>query len=56
MISTILFFVFWCILVGCVYTQARDQGRNVILWVITSLIVPPIIPAAILFILPRIKK
>lgn len=56
MISSILFFVFWCILVGAVYVQARDQGRNIILWVAAALIVSPIIPAAILFILPRIKK
>lgn len=56
MISSILFFIFWVIMVGVVYVQARDQGRNIILWVAAALIVTPVIPAAILFILPRLKK
>lgn len=56
MISSILFFVLWCIMVACVYVQARDQGRNIILWVASALIVTPVIPAVILFALPRWKK
>lgn len=56
MISSILFFVLWCILVACVYTQAREQKRNIILWVAFALVVTPVIPAIILYFLPRIKK
>lgn len=56
MISSILFFVLWCIMVSVVFVQARDQGRNIILWVAFALVVTPIVPAIILFILPRIKK
>lgn len=56
MISSILFFVVWCIMVACVYVQARDQGRNIILWVAVALVVTPVIPAAILYVLPRLKK
>lgn len=56
MISTILFFVFWCIMVGVVYTQARDQGRNIFIWVGSTFLVSPVIPAVILFALPRVQK
>lgn len=50
-ISTII----WLVAMYFVFTQATAQKRSVLLWCIAGLIVTPVIPAVVLFVLGKNK-